>query len=347
MNFSNLQIDRIVIHEIFERDSDRNIQTPRYGNELSVLDDKGIEAFEGRIINAIGSESNSMEMDIVSYGKGSCISIVNELINLNDNEFIEVSKGIADKLAEAQISKRIPGGVVVIAQGTVGEEIDKNCVVIIKAEIHNGFTRTNNVLAYLSDLLLTPQQKLYKIAAFLENNTDTDNLMEKFELCVYDHNMKKSETKDAAAYFYSTFLGSTFKKNSKIMTRDFYEKTKEVINELDITDEEKIDLNMGLYTYVKSGVNSTLSIGEFSNQYLREDLRDYYQNRMKEKEVSSTAISKDLAYLNNRLKQRKIKFTSEVSITGPSDKFNDSVNVLECADNRTIIEIIGKIKEQQ
>lgn len=347
MDFSNLQIQRIVIHEIFERDTEKNIQEPRYGEELSILNDRGIETLEERIINAIGSESNSMEMEIKDIDNGSCVSIVDELINLSDTDFIERSKRIAYKLAEAQVSRRIPGGVVVVVQGIAGEVVDKNFIVIIKAEIHNGFTRTNNVLSYLSDLLLTPQQKLYKIAAFLENNVEAEELGSKYELCVYDHNMKKSETKDAATYFYGSFLGSIFKRNSKIVTKEFYEATKDIINNMDITDDEKVDLNMGLYTYVKSPVNATISVDEFANQYLKEEMRDNYHYCMQEKGIPNTAISKDLGYLNSRLKQRRIKFTSEVSITAPSDKFNDSVRVLECSDNKSIIEITGKIKEQQ
>ncbi|MBS7132440.1 MAG: nucleoid-associated protein [Clostridium sp.] len=347
MDFSNLQIKRIVIHEIFERDTEKKIQEPRYGESLSILDDMGIETLEERIINAIGSESNSMEMEIRNTDNGSCVDIVDRLITLDDDEFIEESKKVAYRLAEAQVSRRIPGGVVVVVQGTAGEIVDKNFIVIIKAEIHNGFTRTNNVLSYLSDLLLTPQQKLYKIAAFLESDIKSQDLDKKYELCVYDHNMKRSETKDAATYFYGSFLGSVFKRNSKIVTREFYEATKEIINIMDISDDEKIDLNMGLYTYIKSSVNATISVDEFSNQYIKDELRDNYQQAMREKGIPDTAINKDLTFLNSRLKQRRIKFTSEVSITAPSDKFNDSVKVVECSDEKSIIEIIGKIKEQQ
>ena len=354
MDFSNLQISRIIIHEIFKRDSEKEIHQPSYGTELSLLNAAGIETLEERIINAIGSESNSMEMDIVNCNIDSCVKKVDELIGLEDEDFIKNSRSIAYKLAEAQISRRIPGGVVVIVQGTAGEEVRKNLICIIKAEVHTGFTRDNNVLEFLSELLLTPQQKLYKIAAFIENDLNTDNLSEKYELCVYDHNMKRAETKDAATYFYSTFLGSSFKRNSKIITRDFYENARTIVNGLDITDEEKVDINMNLYSYMKSSINATISIDEFANEYISERHRDYFINEMTESGIPTNAISKDTAYINNRLKQRRIKFTNEVSIIAPSDKFGDSIKIINDIEDledeegdHTLILVKGKIKEQQ
>lgn len=352
MDFSNLIINRVIIHEIFKRNIEKQLVDPKYSNTLSELDEGGMEVLEERIINAIGSNSHSMEMEIIDQKEGSCVSIVNRLLNSEDNhEFAIISQEIAYKLTESQISRRIPGGIVLIFDATIGLD-SKRAVGIIKAEIHSGFTRESTsrdvVLKYLSELLLTPQQKLYKIALFIESDLDDSlDLVQRFSPYVYDHNMKKSETKDAATYFYNLFLGCTFKSNSKIITRDFYENTREFINKLEISDEEKFDLNMELYSYAKSPINTTIGIEDFANNSLDAEIRDTYETFMKEKNIPETLIQKDTQYIESRLKQRKIKFSNDVSIIGPSEKFKDLVQVISEEDNVTMLMIKGKISDQQ
>ena len=245
MDFSNVKINRIVIHEIFKLGENKEIIPPRFADRLSNLDLNGKNVLQERIVSAIGSDSRSIQMEIIDCCEESCVRIVNNLINVGDDEFIEESKKLALKLAHTQNNRKIPGGIIVIVQGTCGGQVSKKFVAIIKAELHSGFTRDDSIaLQFISELLLTPQQKLYKIAAFIEDDTNEDKaLNERFSLTVYDNNMKKSETKDLATYFYATFLGSEFKKNSKYITGNFYDYTKRFINELDISDEEKIDLN--------------------------------------------------------------------------------------------------------
>ncbi|HHD2586599.1 nucleoid-associated protein [Clostridium perfringens] len=361
MKLINLNIYKIVIHEVYKRKTSKEKVTPTYAKELSVLDEKGINTLQNRIINAIGNASNAIEMDIDNIEDGSCVSIVEDLIaTKTDNDFIETSKKVADKLTDSQTTLKIPGGVVVVIKGTVGIN-NNNFLCIIKAEIHSGFTRSNDiVLQFISDLLLTPQQKFYKIAFFIQNDIDDTKedfkvpLNEKYQLLIYDHNMKRADTKNAALYFYETFLGSSFKKNSKKLTQNFYNETKDFINSLDISDEEKVDLNLNLYSYVKSEICETISTDYFANEFLKEDFRDSYLKTMKKKNIPDRNFKKDTTYLKSKLKVRKIKFTNDISISGPADKFKEKIEVInsihdigELTPNETLIKISGKIKEQQ
>ncbi|AQM58918.1 nucleoid-associated protein [Clostridium baratii] len=362
MKIRLFEIEDIVIHEIFKRDKDKNIVQPRYSDELSILDNSGLDTLKVRILNAIGASSNSVEMDISDTSQTSCIKIIDDINSddtdsLTDDEkeknYIENSKRIAYKLAESQKTIKIPGGIVVVLKGTFNKE-KKKFVCIIKAEIQNGFTRNNkNTLEFISELLLTPQQKFYKIAFWYENDKNAKDLKDKYNLLIYDNNMKKSETKDAAIYFYETFLGSTFKKNSKIVTRDFYNETKEFINSLNVSDDEKFDLNMKLYLYVKSDLNTTISVDEFSTENLPVDLRDLYKNTMKRKSISEIAFTKDTEYLNKKMKKTKINFTNNISITGLTEQIDDQVKVIkskeevEFSEDITVLMICGKISDLQ
>ncbi|MEX0084817.1 nucleoid-associated protein [Clostridium butyricum] len=357
MDFSNVKINRIVIHEVFKLGDNKEVIPPKYGDKLSNLDINGKNVLQERIVSAIGSDSRSIEMEIIDFKEDSCVSIVNNLIDVGDDEFIEISKQLAYKLAHTQLNKKIKGGIVVIVQGTCGGQTSKRFIAIIKAELHSGFTRDDSIaLQFISELLLTPQQKLYKIAAFIETEKDEEKpLNERFNLIVYDNNMKKAETKDMATYFYATFLGSEFKQNSKLITMNFYEYTKKFINELDISDEEKIDLNSTLRTYVKSAINTTINVDEFASEYLAEDFRDDYKLNMEECNIPLTTIAKDTTFLKHKLRERRIKFTNDFTLVGPEDKFNESIKVMEPDENGNIIlgdtantivlAISGRIKE--
>jgi len=356
MEFKNLKINQIIIHEIFKRNIEKEVVEPKFNHTLSILDEDGLEVLTERVVNAIGNKSNSMEMEIKNFGVDSCVYLVNSMLNCNDEDFIKNSQNIAHKLSESQTSRRIPGGIVIVFNGTIQvNNIPIPITGIIKAEIHSGFTRTiteNNdeILKYLSDLLLTPQQKLYKIAVFIKDNEIKEpdsNLSQKYSTFVYDNNMKKSETKEAALYFYDTFLGCTFKRNSKIITRDFYEGTKEFIDVLDIPDENKVDLNLQLYSYIKSPINASISVEEFSENSFAADIKDSYNDYMVNKNIPTTLIQKDTQYLDNRLKLRKIKFSNEISIAGPSDNFNDLVKIISTDAEGTTLKVKGKIKYQQ
>ena len=120
--------------------------------------------------------------------------------------------------------------------------------------------------------------------------------------------------------------------------------------------EQLIDQIMSKRGYVPENqiVGKTISIDEFANEYISERHRDYFINEMTESGIPTNAISKDTAYINNRLKQRRIKFTNEVSIIAPSDKFGDSIKIINDIEDledeegdHTLILVKGKIKEQQ
>lgn len=350
--FANLSIEKLIIHQIFQRDENREIIEPKYNTELTTLDTTGLDELQDRIIKALGNDSHSIEMEVSNFGEGSTFQTVAKLINCDDENYIVSTKKLALKLAQSQTTRRIPGGVVVIFKGKIGDSLN-NYVGIIKAEKHGGFTLTETdmrlILEYLSNLLLTPQQKLYKVAMFIELDrpeTQRNRRPDEFKVYVFDHNMNKSETKEAALYFYETFLGCSISPTNKKLTRDFYMNTREFIDNLEIDDEEKIDLNYALYTYLKVSQNNTIQISEFADQFFEGDHRDNYINYMETKGFPSIAISKDMSYIKNKLRRRKIKFTTDVTISAPSEKFKDLVKILDCEDSKTVVQIEGRVGVQ-
>lgn len=344
--FANFQIEKMMIHEIFKLDDARNIVPPRLNNTLTVLDEEGLRVLGERVVAAIGVDSKSVEMDISDRSEGSVYFHVNRILNEETNEvFIDRSREITWKLARSQTSRNLPGGVVVILKGTTGYDLAK-FVLIIKAEWQDGFRKSgNNAMSYVNDILLTPQQRLYKIGAFVRRGDAT-------KAFVYDHNMSKAEENGMASYFYLNFLGCDMLHTNKFFTTKFYNGAKEFINSSpSFDDEQKYDLNTHLYSYMKSETQTTISIADFANQYLPDPVqRDEFSRYMRletfRDEAFNRSITKDISDIKSKLRMRKMYFSGNIKISGPSEGFDEKVTIQEKEhdENGTIISTIVKIR---
>ena len=272
---------------------------------------------------------------------------------MNDDEFVEKSKAIAYKLAEAQNTRTIPGGIVLIFSCTTG--LNSNPAWgIIKAEIQEGFVKEIDsdalLLRYITDLLLTPQQRMYKLGMFIEIGRSNSEVPERepadFKNYVYDHNMTRNETQHAAYYFYRDFLGCNYSPTDKKLTSDFYNETKNFIKNSELSEDDKGELNTALFTYMKVSQEQIIHVQEFADEYLpTEELKQEYINHMESRSFPTHAIGKDLTYIRNKLKQRKVTFTSNVKIIAPADEFNQLVQIHpDIEKEQTIVTIKGLIQ---
>lgn len=347
----NLNIQRVALHQVFERDQDRSIVPPRLNTRLSVLGVDGIQALKDRIIHALGRNSSSLQMSIVKADDTSCFQCMAKMIYLPDGEFLEHSKLIAQKLAEAQTSRAYPGGIIVLVSGTVGPA-NKKYIAAIKAESQSGFAlnQSDLDLLFMDQLLLTPEQKLYKIGMFIEAQRCPDTTLsrspDEFEAFVYDRYMTQSETRTAAMYFYEAFLGCTIHASNKKLTRDFYTHTKGFIKHLDKPDSVKIELQNALYDYLKVSRDPVISVRSFAERYFEPALIDRYTEHMANNNFPANSVSKDTELIKNKLRKRRIKFTSNVQIIAPSENFDELVRVIEQQDDAMIVRISGKIEAQ-
>lgn len=354
LEFANLTIDRIILHEIYKRGPNRELLPPKFSQELTILDPAGLATLQSRIIAALGSGSHSVEMSIVRDGEESAFQKAAKCLCCGETAFVTHSQTLVHDLADKQTSRKLPGGIVVVFGGTIGEN-PKRAIGILKAEIHEGFNTEREEgkvsMKFLSDLLLTPSQKMYKIGIFIEQEPleEADSLRSphEFKAFVYDHNMNKAETQQAAIYFYDSYLGCSISPTDKKLTRDFYQHTRDFIQNLPKTDEEKKDLNFCLYTYLKMAQTPTLKAEEFASEYFdTPEIRNSYSRYLEAKGFPPTAIVKDLTYIKNKLKMRGLTFSSKIKIVGPSDQFNDKVVIEGFVDGRTMVSIEGQVEDQ-
>jgi hypothetical protein len=348
----NLRIDKIIAHEVYKRTETRDVVQPKCSHDFTQLDSGGLSTLQERIVNTLGDESYCIEMSIAQEDSTSAYGTCCQLLGADNNTFKSLSNQLANKLALSQLSRRIPGGILVIFDGLVGN-LNHRYIGLIKAEIHSGFslqeTDGNLLLKFLSDLLLTPQQKLYKIALFIEVNRPSNPELRTpgdFKVLVYDHNMTRFETRQAAQYFYETFLGCSFSPSDKKLTSDFYHDTREFIQSLPIGDEAKLDINSSLYTYLKVAQSNISTVSDFADQYLEPPIRDNYNTFMIGKGLPEHAFTKDITYIKNFLKRRNLRFTSGVKISAPSQRFDDLVRVTGRDGNKTVVHIEGTIERE-
>lgn len=334
MLFENLQISRLVIHEVFKRSYDREVIPPQYGAGLVQLNQEAKDALRERVLDAVGSASKSMEMEFTTVGTNSTVALAQHLLAATDHDYIERSKQLADALAVAQKTMNLPGGILVVCAGTVGYPL-KKVLILIKAEPHSGFRRTmmngQVGLAYLKDLILTPQAKLYKIGAFIEFDTQAAEqgpLPSGWRAIVYDDAMTATNRYGAAQYFYEGFLGLKFPQDSARLTRDFYEHTKSFISNLDIPEEQKIDLYTGLYSYLKVEQSPVVEVAAFANQFMETpSMRDVYRDYMQAHHFPVTAVPKDLANIAESLKQRRVQFGNNIRLIAEAEAFNEKIQI--------------------
>ncbi|TGK54256.1 nucleoid-associated protein [Leptospira bouyouniensis] len=351
MQIKNLKIEKLIIHQIFQRTDKGDIQPPYISKKLTSLDKEGMEQFVSRIIEACGDNTHSAEMDIDKEDDSSAFQkSISLLFSSSSREFISGSEFLANKLTDAQSSRKYTGCILVVFKGTVGKE-NNGLIGLLKAEPQGGFTKKEEdnaiVLEYFKDLVLTPANKFYKLGLFIEkkNISKTSPYQKKdFVSLVYDHKLTAKETRLGARYFYETFLGCQFSPSDRKLTQDFYESTKSFINDNYIDDEERLDMLNSLYTYMKVDQSSVISISDFSKRYIEEDLKDVYLQKLISEKIPARSFNKDLSYISSKLKRRSMRFNTKVSISAPADKFDSLIQIEKSEENETTLKIQGKIE---
>lgn len=334
MDIINLQINKIMIHQVYQRDHEGNKITPNRSSEFIIFDSDAMDTFKSRFMNAIGSDSKAVPMSIVNQESTDLAPLVNQISDADDTTFKNISYDIANKLADAQQRRNLPGGIVVVFSGTFGAT-PKKFVGVMKAEIHSAYEKSKNeltqeiTLKFVEEALLTPATKLYKTAAFLQKNNDEtgDDLNHRWDVLVSDSQISQTDGKAAAHYFYANFLGCGYPETSARTTKQFYDATTEFLNDLDVSEEKRNDLHNALVSYLKHENSEIVNPTEFANRYFETEVRDSFSEYLEDKNLPTTAFTKDITHISSKLKTRKLSFSKNVKISAPSQVFQDLIDI--------------------
>lgn len=334
MQLLNLSIDRIIIHQIHQRDHEGKEVLPTQSHEFTHLEEKALASFTKRVTDALGEGSKAVKMEIVKKDHNDLSSLVDVMIDQDNETFTVSSFDIAKKLSDSQKTKNITGGIVVVFTGTYGFP-KKKFLGVMKAEIYNGYAKrvdeiTKKIaLEFIEELLLTPSSKLYKTIGFFEKSDYPDpceDLNDKWVVMISDNQISQSDGKVAAQYFFSDFAGCGYPQTSARTTKQFYEAAKEFIISLNYSVEEKSDLLSALTTYLKVDRSSTVDATSFASTYFDDPtIQDSFKNFLEDRGLPSTAFTKDIEHIKSKLQSRKVVFNNNVKIVASPEIFKSDV----------------------
>lgn len=337
MILENLRVNRVIMHEIFKRNNDRELVTPSYSDAVEILDSDAKATFQMRVTDALSAQSKSMEMRITELDDSSVVASAEEIISnigaIDDQKFVDVSQSLALKLAKAQTSRRYLGGVVIVFDGKFGVP-ERHFVGVIKAETQSGFRRLRDkekiLTQFLNDIFLTPAQRLYKIG-FLIPGKQSDG-RSGWSCFIFDSNITSNQRESAAQYFYESFMGCTFPSNGAYETSKFFDLTRKFVRNSDLEPEKKRDINDALFTFVKVEQSPTFTSQEFAEKYLPLEVRDGFSSFLQSNKFPERAVVRDVSDMGTRLKRRKFKFGSDAEFSASPEALRNKkveINTVE------------------
>lgn len=329
MLFENLRVNRVVVHEVFQRGEDRALRPPVFADALETLSAEAMGAFRLRMTEALSGQSQSLQMRIAKHDAGSFLELAESLMDVTDADFLARSQAVANKLAEAQIARRIPGGMLIVFDGTVGVPAVP-FVGVIKAETQAGFRRSRDgaraLVEFLQNIFLTPATRLYKIGVLLRDNAAAPK-PDGWRAFVFDSNISASNREAAAAYFYEAFLGCALPSDGPYETAKFFDLTKEFVRKSDLAPDRKRDLIDSLYVFVRDEQDHTFTADQFADRYLPPDLRDPYANFMSNRRFTRNAVVRDTSQMGNRLRRRRLKFGVDIELSASPEALANKVQM--------------------
>lgn len=354
-SFKGMTIDRLIAHTIHPRGPDKKAVQPTCSEALIPMNDDVRELTQLRITEALSHSSHGVEVGCENSAVGSFMQVAAELIDAHDARFVQLSKALAGTLTANQVHGSIPGGVLIIVSGTVGLP-SKRFLAAIKAETDKGFNveERNGVitLQVVKRMLLSQTQRLFKIGLVVEVTAvprGADGLSDpaNYRYFLFDHLLTATETRPAAAYFYSAFLGMSILATAKHHTRIFFDETRSFINSRPIPEDDKRSMLEALRTTLRANT-PTISAHDFADEHLPEEMRGEYVTWVNGKGFPRAAVVKDIDYIKFRLRRpRQMLFSSGVSIRVPADQdLGEHVAIEGSANGFTTVKIKGTIQDR-
>jgi hypothetical protein len=294
-----------------------------------------------------------VDVTVDDRSPGSPFDRATAMLDADDDVFVANSKHLAELLSTSQTAGAIKSGSAMFSQGTCSaDNRHSRFLSIIKADsdqaLHKRVSGESITLSYVSDMVLGESQRLIKIAFLIEvaeteRESNGGRSPEEFSVRVFDHLMQSSGNGDAAAYFYSTFLKCSLSHNSARQTKKFYEVVRSFIEEMQVTQAEKVEYHGDLISYFRSN-RETLAPRTFARDVLPQEHQDAFVNKCRQVGITQ-AFSKELNLLKVKLRRQSVKFSSNVTLYAPSEVFSNAVQILDTSpDGWTNLKIRGSVE---
>ena len=359
LNVANSDFHRMIYHRIHRKEKFNDTATMTPEADLLGIDEESIHVIKSRINAACGKESKAFKLEIAQMEEGSFFSMANDIRGLSDDEFIQRSIDIAELLAESQRRINIPGGYLLVIDGT--DYKGANFLIVIKAELHEAFIATGvegsdkKSIELIKDIFLSPDAKFFKIGILKQNEKDMGiSPNDRYSCLIFDEQYT-STNKEPAEYFVKDFLGFSTEKNTKITTKRFYwDVHKFVFKEVAVEEVEERDRILSalrdLYLHRPGRI---INPREFADENLTGEIKDKFYEGVLSQDRYLRPFEKDPALLKHQLKNKIIPFPQKVKVEAPEEVFEDRVTILsnleemntltdQDLENYTLVLIKGK-----
>jgi hypothetical protein len=353
LKIDQMTINRVVVHTIPARGPDKSYVPPSGGADVLHLNGTVSDVVVARMSKALGHNSHGVQADFEETADDSAFSLACSMMDCTDTDFKAHAQAAAEKLTKVQLSKSFSAAKLISMSGSVGT-IGRPFAAFIKADLEQALSETTkqgqSVLDVLNDLFLTESQRLYKIGFFLRTAAGTGKkagayVPEHHSVHVYDHLMTGTESRNAAFYFYSEFLGANVAASDRRLTQDFFEKSLKFFDEKGFSQGKRIALGEALRAELRSN-KQTLNVSDFAQTHLQsaKDQSDYVAY-MQKSGFPAHAITKDVDYVKNRLRRRqKVYFDSDVVISTPADAVKELLKFKDNHDGTTTVTVQGTVE---
>lgn len=350
-----MTINRVVVHTIPSRASDKSYVEPTGGDALVHIDQMVNDMVVGRISKSLGHQSHGIQADFFEVGADSMFQRACIMMDGTDSEFLALASESAKRLAKVQQAKAFEPSKLIAMSGTVTSS-QRPFVAFIKADMEAALTEGKKdgqtVLEIMKNLFMTGSQRLYKIGYIARTTSGTGKTsgqyaQDQHSIHIFDHLMTGTESRKAAFYFYSEFLGSDVSASDRRLTQDFYEKTLKFIKEQEFTPSKRIDLIESLRAELRSN-NQSVSVADFASTHLSSQDGPKYVTYMEKSKFPTHAVTKDTEYVKNKLRRRqKITFTTGVQISTPADQVKDLIQITPNDNGTSTVVIQGTVASNE
>lgn len=348
---SKLKIEKMIVHRILRNETGPDLFASDFSSILSIPPPETRELIEKRLVEAIGTQSKSIEMKFNQTGPDSAFVLFQKMFTDTDEYFIENSQKLTSKLEKCQKRKDIKNSIILIIHAKFSSVGLRDSLIFIKAETDDSLQvvesndRTAMELKLINNTFLGQEQKLYKVAQ-VSTLTPGSTLTSAYDVLLFDRNMTYYYSENIAKYFYDWFLGCEPKEDIKKMTIDFYNVSKEAISILSLDIEERIALFTGLNSYIYSPGKTLLDSSEFASMYIRSPEKQDEFTRIMNQHGFNRSIVKCQETASKITKKRFIKFENNLILSGPRESFEKDIKI-SFVDGKTTLVINSIVDEQK
>ena len=355
LKIDHMTIKRVVVHTIPSRGADKSAVPPSGGNTLVHLADDVINMVAGRIALSLGHQSRGIQADFTDLQPGSMFQRACAMMDGSDVDFLRLANESALHLTKVQRTKAFPPSKLIAMSGNVTAS-SRPFLAFIKADTDAALTEEKKggrtVLEIMDNLFMTDSQSLYKIGFITRTaaglgKKDGQYVKDQHSIHIFDHLMTGSESRKAAFYFYSEFLGSDVSTSDRRLTQDFYEKTLKFIQDQGFSPAQRIDLIESLRAELRSNKQS-VSVVDFAKEHLSPTDGPKYVTYMDKSKFPSRAITKDTVYVKSKLRKRQqITFSTGVQISTPADQVKDLIKITGNDDGTSTVVVKGVVASNE